>query len=187
MDGPKLFPHFQPILTPFRPLPLKILGLDEKESAYTTYSGWNHQKGMKFVDENFHFHSKFLSLDENDRHTQPTRDEIIKRDEILGWNFPLPLQISGSGWKLINRHNQLWMKSSKEMKILDENFHFHSKFWVWMKNNQRKQTNSGWNYQKRWKFCGWKCATHGWRKKQEKQANFDINNPYVTSTYFYVM
>ncbi len=117
------------------------------------------------------------------RHTQATPDEIIKRDEIFGWNFPLPpqnsgsgwkiidirnllqmksskgwnfwmkfstsTQNSGSGWKIINRHNQLWMKSSKEIKFVDENVHFHSKCWVWMKHNQRKQTNSGWNHQKR--------------------------------------
>jgi hypothetical protein len=37
----------------------------------------------------------------------------------------------------------VWMKSSKEMKFVNENVHFHSKFWVWMKINKRKQTNSG--------------------------------------------
>jgi hypothetical protein len=33
------------------------------------------------------------------------------------------------------------MKSSKEMQFLDENVHFHSKFWVWMKKiNVHKPT-----------------------------------------------
>jgi hypothetical protein len=41
-------------------------------------------KGMKIVDENFHFDSKTLGLDEKNRHTQPTLDEIIKRDEMFG-------------------------------------------------------------------------------------------------------
>jgi hypothetical protein len=41
--------------------------------------------------------------------------------------------------KMIDIHNQLGMKSSKGMKFGDGIFHFHSKFWVWMKNNQQTQ------------------------------------------------
>jgi hypothetical protein len=39
---------------------------------------------MKFLDESFHFHSKFWVWMKNNQQTQPTLDEIIKRDEISG-------------------------------------------------------------------------------------------------------
>ncbi len=141
----------------------------------------NSSKGMKIVDENF----------------PPTLQnsgsgwKIIDICNLLWmrsskkmkfWmQFSTSTLNSGSGWKIINRHNQLWIKSSKEMKFVDENVHFHSKFWVWMKHNQRKQTNSGWNHQKEMKLVDENVHFHSkfwvWMKhNQHKQTNSGWNH-----------
>lgn len=136
-----------------QPTPDEIMKRDENFHFHFQNSGFGWKrinihnlfrmkssKGMKIVDENFHIHSKILGLDEK----ESTYATYSGWNHQKGWNFWMKFstftQNSGSGWKIINRHNQLWMKSSKEMKFVDENVHFHSKFWAWMKHNQRKPT-----------------------------------------------
>jgi hypothetical protein len=67
------------------------------------------------------------------------------------------------------------MKSSKEMKFVDENVHFHSKFWVWMKNNQCKQTNCEWNHQKRWNL--WMKMSTSTQNSGSGWKIIDVNKP----------
>jgi hypothetical protein len=42
------------------------------------------KRDEKFWMKNFHFHSKCWFWMKNNQQTQPTLDEIIKRDEICG-------------------------------------------------------------------------------------------------------